>query len=73
MIFLKLVLIVTVCYIISKGLVIDYELETKRYKDELNETRSRVKDAYTLMEEEKKVLINTINELRLELNQYKQR
>lgn len=73
MLIIKLALIVILCYIISKGLVIDYELETKRYKEELENTRTKVKNAYDLMEEEKKVLLDTINQLRLELNNYKKR
>ena len=73
MLFIKLALFVAVCYIISKGLVIDYELETKRYKEELENTRTKVKNAYDLMEEEKKVLLDTINQLRLELNIYKKK
>ena len=71
MIFIKLALIVTLCYIFSRGLTANYELETNMYKKRLKETQERVKEAYVLMQEEKTMLINTINELRLELNQYK--
>lgn len=71
MIIIKLVLFVAVCYIISKGLVVDYELKMNSYKEELEVTKEKVKNAYFLMQEEKTLLIDTINDLRLELNQYK--
>lgn len=71
MIIIKLVLIVILCYIFSRGLTANYEIETNMYKKRLEETQERVKEAYVLMQEEKTMLVNTINELRLELNQYK--
>lgn len=73
MLFIKLVLFIAVCYIISKGLVIDYELETKRYKEELDAFKFKTKEYHTLMELEKKILVDNINQLRLELNNYKKR
>lgn len=71
MIYVKLVLIVTLCYIFSRGLTASYEIEAKRHKDELELNKKRIKQAYDLMRQEKEMLINTIKELRLELNQYK--
>ena len=73
MLFIKLVLFVAVCYIISKGLVIDYELETKKYKEEINSIKIKAKKEYTIMEVENKILRNTINQLKIELYNYKKR
>jgi hypothetical protein len=73
MLFIKLVLFVAVCYIISKGLVIDYELETKKYKEEINSIKIKAKKEYTIMEVENKILRDTINQLKIELYNYKKR
>lgn len=67
MIFLKLTALVTFCYLISKGITIRAEKKLKEYEKQLKDVKDAAKEAYCLMQAEKTILINTINELRNEL------
>lgn len=67
MVFLKLTALVAFCYLISKGITIRTEKKLKEYEKQLKDVKDAAKEAYCLMQAEKTILVNTINELRNEL------
>jgi hypothetical protein len=71
MIIVKLVLIVSLCYLIGRGLSRELEREADEAKKQTKDIRNKSKEAYQLMQAEKRVLVNTINELREEIDTLK--
>lgn len=67
MIVIKLAFIVALCYLFGRGIARESEKEAELAREETENIRTKAKEAYQLMQAEKRVLTNTINELREEL------
>lgn len=67
MIFLKIVLIVVLCYIFSRGMTSDYEKQIEVEKDNVKAVQKAFIEYQELTDEQRDVLVKTINELRQEL------
>ena len=68
MIFLKLLLIVSLCYIIAKGLASEAERHVIEANKRAKDIQDAAKEAYQRMQAEKTILTSTIIELRKELD-----
>lgn len=72
MIFLKIALIVVLCYIFSRGLTSDYEKQIEVEKDKVKTVQKAFIEYQELTDEQRDVLVKTINELREELQVLKE-
>lgn len=72
MIFLKIALIVVLCYIFSRGLTSDYEKQIQVEKDKVKTVQKAFIEYQELTDEQRDSLVKTINELREELQVLKE-